>query len=385
MCTVDWKEYQDLFRFLEPNIWLNHAGVSPISLAVAEAMEEQIRDVLENGWAHGPQWHARLKEAKELASRLLDCDPGDLAATPNTTHGVNLVANGLRWNPGDEIVLCTKEYPANVYPWWAQQAKGARLVWVEPDHRGRFPAEAYAEKITKKTRVLAVSHVQFATGYRHDLQKLGELCRQSKAILFVDAIQSFSVFPIDLRGWGIDALTTGSHKWLLGPTGIALFYATPELRDNLDLTYVGADCMVDAEDYLDYRFELLPDGRRFENAMLNFPGVAGLRAALQVVDRFGRNRIEREIRKATDRLASKLQSLGFEICCSRDGEEWSGILIVDHPALPAQVVAQRLRDRNIATSIRDGRLRLSPHAYFTESAFERIESALDESFPKDGA
>ena len=372
-----WSEYQALFRSFKAGIWLNHAGVSPTSQPVAEAIEAHAREVMESGWMQGARFHANLRKAKTIAAKLLGCRAEDLSGTPNTTHGINLIANGLHWEPGDQVVLSTKEYPANVYPWWAQQSKGVSLQWVEPDREGRLPVEFYESKITEKTRVVTVSHVQFATGYRHDLKRLGDLCKAAGTLLFVDAIQSFSVFPIDIEGCGIDALTTGSHKWLLGPTGIALFYATPKLREELETTYVGADCMVDADNYLDYRFELLPDGRRFENAMLNFGGIAGLLAALEVVERFGRDRIEAEIRKSSDRMVELAKRLDFTVACSRAEEEWSGILTLTHPQVSPQDLAKRLSNRNISTSIRDGRLRVSPHAYFTDSMFAEIEEAFE--------
>jgi selenocysteine lyase/cysteine desulfurase len=379
MIPRNWDEYRDLFADRNDRIWLNHAGVSPISKPVAEAVAAHAQDVLENGAANVIDWYGQLKKIKRLASKLLNCDPKDLAVTPNTTHGINLVANGLRWEPGDQVILCTKEYPANVYPWWAQQAKGVELVWVEPDEEGRLPVELYEEKITDKTRILTVSHVQFASGYRHDLERLGKICKEAGILFFVDAIQSFSVFPIDIRGWNIDGLTTGSHKWLLGPTGIALFYTTPELRDRMETTYVGADAVVNALDYLDYRFELLADGRRFENAMLNFAGVAGLNAALWVVDSFGRDRIEEGVRQASDRMLDLLQKLGFQNHSSRAEGEWSGILSLSHPKTPPEKIAGALKKDKIITSIRDGRLRVSPHAYHTEEAWKKVEKGFSKA------
>ncbi|MCA9440321.1 MAG: aminotransferase class V-fold PLP-dependent enzyme, partial [Candidatus Omnitrophica bacterium] len=189
---------------------------------------------------------------------------------------------------------------------------------------------------------------------------------------FVDAIQSFSVFDIRVEEWGIDALTTGSHKWLLGPTGIALFYTTPELRDRLTTTFVGADSMVDSLDYLNYNFQLLPDARRFENAMLNFPGAAGLQSALEVVARFGRENIETKIKQNSDRIRSMLLDLGFEDHSVRGEEEWSGILTLIPPGGDPTGCYEALKRRDLYTSVRDGRLRVSPHAYHPEESFEKI-------------
>lgn len=376
MDKIDLTAYRELFPSTESLVWLSHAGVSPTSRPVAEAVEAHARDVLTHGAAHVADWVSHARALKPLAARLINCMPSDLSITPNTTHGINLIAHGLRWRPGDQVVLASQEYPANVYPWWAQQSRGVELVWVDPEADGRIPVSSYAAKITDRTRVVTVSHVQFASGYRNDLAGLGEICRQAGALLVVDAIQSFSVFPIDVDGWGIDALSTGSHKWLCGPTGVALFYANPRTRDALEPTWVGADAVVDASDYLDYRFELKPDGRRFENAMLNFGGIAGLHAALEVVEAFGREHIEAEIRGATDRLVAILNDLGFKLHGSRTEDEWSGIVSATHPEVDAELINERLKRRGIIATVRDGRLRLSPHAYHPPEHFDRIGEAM---------
>ncbi len=377
MKSLDLAAYRKLFPSADRFVWLSHAGISPISRPVAEAMDEHVHDVLDHAAAHIPRWTVRLKRLKELAAALINADPSDLAVTPNTTHGINLVAHGMRWKPGDQVILASKEYPANVYPWWAQQVHGVELVWVHPDADGRIPPESFEAKITDRTRILTVSHVQFSSGYRHDLARLGEICKQAGIVFLVDAIQSFSVFPIDVKGWGIDALSTGVHKWLCGPTGVALFFTTPELRERLEYTWVGADAVVDASNYLDYRFELLADARRFENAMLNFDGTAGVQAALEVVHAFGRERIEAEIQTATDRLIDVLTDLGFTINSPRADGEWSGIVSATHPEIAGDVLDRRLRDRRIVTTVRDGRLRLAPHAYHPETHFERVAEALN--------
>jgi len=376
MDRMDLSEYQALFSSVDSLIWLSHAGISPLPRPVADAVDAHARDVQHHAAAHVAAWGSNVKEVKRLASELINCSGKDLAITPNTTHGINLVAHGLPWQPGDQVILASKEYPANVYPWWAQQARGVELVWVPPDDDGRIPVESYAARITDRTRVLTVSHVQFASGYRHDLERLGELCRQAGIVFVVDAIQGFSVFDIDVDGWGIDALTAGVHKWLCGPTGTALFYTSPEMREKLEFTWVGADSVVDASDYLDYRFELIDDARRFENAMLNYGGLAGVRAALEIVHAFGRERIEAAIRAATGRIIDVLVGLGYAIHSSRAEGEWSGIVSASHKDVPAQTLNERLRQASIITTVRDGRLRLAPHAYHTEAQFERISEAL---------
>ncbi len=378
MEPLDLAGYQAEFAATGGLIWLAHSGVSPISRRAREAVDAFCRELETSAAAGVKQWGQTIEEVKRLTAELMHADPKDIAVTPNTTHGINLVAHGLDWRPGDQVVLATKEYPANVYPWWAQKDRGVELVWVEPDGMGRFPLEAYEAKLTDRTRVLAVSHVQFATGYRCDLAQLGTLCRERGIALVVDAIQSFSVFPVDVEAMKIDALTTGVHKWLCAPMSSGLFYTAPALRDRLRPTWVGANSVVNASDYLDYRFELLDNARRFENAMPNFPGIAGVRAALEIVHAFGRERIESRIREATDRILAMLEPLGFEVHSSRDEEEWSGILATTPPDKTPKEAMEALKGESIATTVRDNRLRLAPHAYHTEEQFERLGRALAE-------
>jgi selenocysteine lyase/cysteine desulfurase len=270
------------------------------------------------------------------------------------------------------------EYPANVYPWWAQEQKGVRLVFVPPGLDGRIPIESFINRMSSRTRLVAVSHVQFSSGYRQDLAKLGELCKSRNCLFFVDAIQSFSVFPIDVINWGIDALATGVHKWLLGPTGVGFFYCSPALREQLNPVWVGADSMVDGQDYLNYHFELLPDGRRFESATLNFSGIAGVRAALELVHQVGMDFIRQEIWNATGQLSELLCQRGFTIFSPRGEDEWSGILSVKHPTLSPDTLFSNFKRCGMITAVRDQRWRLSPHAYHHPTDFTRMGDCLDQ-------
>ncbi len=375
--SLDWNDYCREFESSAETVWLNHAGISRTSRPVALAMSEYAAEMGDTGALRIDERFQDAMAMKLLASRMLGCEGENLSITPGTAFGINMVAEGYPWQAGDEVVLCSVEYPANVYPWWAQKRKGVRLVWVDPDEDNRIPVERYAAAITPKTRVLAVSYVQFSSGYRHDLEALGRLCRERGCLLVVDAIQAFSIFPIEALKWGIDALSFGSHKWLQGPTGIGMFYCSPELRSRLQPVFPGASSVKDPFNFLDYHFDLLEDGRRFEGSMPNLAGCAGLHAALQLAAGFGRENLAAEIRRHSDELIAVFERHGFKNSSPRGEGEWSGILSFSHPIVSADAVFQGLKDSGVIALVRDGRLRVSPHAYHRPEELQRVALILE--------
>ncbi|MEN8213050.1 MAG: aminotransferase class V-fold PLP-dependent enzyme [Pseudomonadota bacterium] len=377
--SLDWDAYCREFDSSADTVWLNHAGISRTSRSVARAISDYATEMGDIGPARIEERFHNTMKVKSLASRLLGCDAENLAITPGTAFGINMVAQGYPWQAGDEVVLCSVEYPANVYPWWAQERHGVRLVWVDPDADNRIPVERYAEAITDKTRVVAVSYVQFSTGYRHDLEALGRLCREAGCQLVVDVIQAFPVFPLDIRKWGIDALAFGSHKWLQGPTGIGMFYCSPELRSRLQPAYVGGTSVKDGFNFLDYHLDLLDDGRRFEGSMMNLAGCAGLQAALEIATGFGQQNLAMKIRQHSDDLIDVFERQGFQNSSPRGEGEWSGILSFTHPEASAEAVFQGLHNEGVNTLVRDGRLRVSPHAYHRPEELEKVAPALEKS------
>ncbi|MEA3302674.1 MAG: aminotransferase class V-fold PLP-dependent enzyme [Pseudomonadota bacterium] len=377
--SMDWDSYCREFESTSETLWLNHAGISRTSRSVARAMTEYATEMGDVGAVRIDERFQRATDMKSLAARMLGCEGENLSITSGTAFGINMVAEGYPWEAGDEVVLCSVEYPANVYPWWAQKRKGVRLVWVDPDEDNRIPVERYAAAITEKTRVVAVSHVQFSSGYRHDLEALGRLCREAGCLLVVDAFQAFSIFPIEIHKWGIDALSFGSHKWLQGPTGIGMFYCSPGLRDRLRPLFPGASSVKDPFNFLDYHFDLLEDGRRFEGSMPNLAGCAGLHAALELAAGFGRENLAEKIRQYSDELIAIFERHGFQNHSPRGEGEWSGIVSLTHPDVAADAVFQGLKCESVNTLARDGRLRLSPHAYHRPEELQRVALALARS------
>lgn len=374
MSTVE--AYRQEFPILERCLFLNHAGVSPISVRVRQAMEAHLRDVCENGPLNHAVWERTAAEARERAARLIGADPARVALTRTTTEGLNLIACGFRFREGDNVVIPRVEYPANVYPWWNQERRGVAIRWVDEDGQGRVPTEAVIRRIDRRTRIVAVSFVEFASGYRADLEALGSACAERGVHLVVDAIQGLGVLPLDVERCRLSALTCGAHKWIQGPTGAAFFFCREDLMAEMDPVLVGADAVVDAADYLDYRFELLPDARRFEYAMRNHPGVAGLNAALSLLEDVGLEAITRRVKALTDFLVERLRETGCSVFSPRGGGEWSGIVSASVPGGDPARLRKQLAGKGVVVSERAGRLRVSPHYYNDESDLARFLDTL---------
>src|SRR5262245_30505137 len=207
--------------------FLDHAAVAPLSAPARDALLEWAGDVAGHGVVHEPRWLARIEEVRRQAARLLGADPFDVAFVKNTSEGVGLVAEGVPWRPGDNVVSAEDEYPANVYPWLNLARKGVELRRVK-SREGRISLDDLRAAIDARTRVVTLSWVEFATGFRNDLDAVGQLCREEGVLFFVDAIQGLGVLPLDVSRTPVDFLAADGHKWLLGPEGAGLFWARRE-------------------------------------------------------------------------------------------------------------------------------------------------------------
>ncbi len=365
------------FPILKRLAFFNHAGVAPISGPAAAALR-RYADQAEQQAYFRSGWYAQVKRVKEMSAGLIGARGGhEIAFVPNTSTGLNMVAGGLDWVEGDNVVITAVEYPANRYPWQNLRRRGVELIEVEPDSDGRIAAEDIADAVTNRTRVVAVSHVQYSSGYRMDLRPVSDMVHGAGGYLCVDAIQSAGALPVDVNELGIDFLAADGHKWLLGPEGCGIFYCREDLIEMLHPPVIGWMCMVDANDYGDYRFELETDGRRFEPGSYNIPGIAALGASIEMMIAIGIDDIWSQIEALTARLCDRLQRKGYAVFSPRGDEaERSGIISFSPPAgAPAlQQIVTDLENLNIVVVVREGRLRASPHFY---NRAEQIDALVD--------
>ena len=376
------KDYSDLFPILGEMVFFNHAGVAPISGPSAEAIRAYATQAESIAYVDAG-WYKRAIQVKRTAAELINAESHlEIAFTPNTSSGLSLVANGLDFEPGDNVVITDVEYPANRYPWENLKRLGVELIEVKQRPDGRIEIGDVCDAITNRTRIVSISHVQFASGHRIDLKPISEMVHMAGGYLCVDAIQSVGVLPVDVQAMGIDFLSADGHKWMLGPEGCGIFYCREELCRLVRPSVVGWMNMVDAQNYGDYNFEFQPDARRFEPGSWNIPGIHALGASLDMLMEVGIDNVWQRVDALTNRFCDGAQAKGYDIFTPRsDPDERSGIVIFNAPERLGgneshRKIVHELEQQKIIIALREGKLRISPHFYNTAEQIDQLIEAL---------
>ncbi|MBC8043769.1 MAG: aminotransferase class V-fold PLP-dependent enzyme [Rhizobacter sp.] len=356
-------------------LYLNHAAVSPLSARIVRGVEAFLKDRSEGDIEnYAAVLMPTLASARMLVSRFINCDEKNLAFVPNTSYGLNILAQGLRWKTGDRIILGDEEFPSNVYPFLNLRQHGVEIDFVRAED-GKILIEDIERLITPQTKLVSVSYVQFLSGYRTDLALLARLCKARGVLLATDAIQALGAMPIDCKAMGFDFLAAGCHKWAMSPMGNAVIYLTDDLLARLDTAYVGWLSVKDAWNMLDYNLELLDDAKRFELGTMNWIGLVGLNEAFKVFDELGSDVIAEKILCNTDYLSSQLEAAGFEPLLNCTRENRSGIVTIKNVEGPEAVV-QQLLEKKIKVATRCGMIRVSPHFYNSTAELDVFVSEL---------
>lgn len=369
------EELRREFPVTERWIYFNHASVAPVSNSVATAMAQLVEDVRDNGIVHVESWYGLYADARRSAAALIGARPQEIAFVKNTTDGILLVANGVDWSDGDNVVIAEGEFPANVYPWLNLRRRGVQVRWV-PLRQGRLMVDDFAAAIDARTRVLSVSSVEFHTGFRNDLASLGQLCREHNLLFVVDGIQSVGALVLDVDRLGVHCLAADGHKWMMGPEGCALFYCAAAALDRLQVAGLGWAGVAAAQDFLHIDASLQADARRFETGTQSTAGIAGLKAAIDLLLACGLAHIETRILELTQRLCEGLEQRRYRVLSSRIPGESSGIVTIDSPEHTSQALQGRLREAGVVATERGGCVRLSPHFYNTEPEIDAVLAAL---------
>jgi selenocysteine lyase/cysteine desulfurase len=288
---------------------------------------------------------------------------------------MSIVAQGFPWKEGDRVIGLEREYPANVYPWWNLEKKGVRHLRLNPAH-SRDTLAVLKDHINSTVRMVAVSAVDWCSGYVLDLSDLGAFCRQKGVTLVVDVAQALGVTPLNPEANGVAAMAGSGWKWLMGPIGVGVFYCHPSLMERLELVFVGTDTVVDAHNYLDYRFEPKPDASRFEFSTPNMNDWVYLLAALKLLHEVGLDNVRQRILSLNAYLRDGLRNKGFHVRGSAAEQEQSGILSFLREDLNAPEEARRLGAENIFVAARDGAIRVSPHIYNNEEDMDGLLNSL---------
>ena len=365
-----------LFPTTQTHAFLNHAAVAPFSKPVAEAMQRIIAGRLDPGAIGCAEEKDPTTYARQSIACLLGADEAEICLTRNTSHGLNIVAAGLPWRPGDNLVTAETEFPANVYPWKNLERKGVQVRFaVARDNR--ILVDDIAGLMDDRTRLVAISFVEFATGFRNDLAALAGVCHARGALLCVDGVQGVGGLPLDVRQVPLDFLAVSGHKWLMGPMGIGFLFIRRPHISRLDAAMAGWLGTTDTEEYFRYDLPWRDDARRFEEGSLNVIGAAGLAAAIELLLSAGIEPIEQRIMALTDRLIEGLRRRGYQVISPvAHPSERSGIVSFQHGQHDAAQLERCLTEARVVISRRSTFIRVSPHFYNNEDDIDRLLSAL---------
>lgn len=372
-----WEELRQQMPVANRWAYFDHAAVAPLSAPAVEAIRAWATDVSENGDANWGDWRKEVERVRKNAAEFLGANQDEVALGHNTTEGVNLVAEGFPWRAGDNVVTPTGEFPTNLYPWLNLADRDVETRQVPTDSE-RVNLDAIAAACDDRTKIIAVSWVGYATGWRNDLAALAELAHDRGAYLFVDAIQGLGVLPLDVRETKIDFLAADGHKWLLGPEGASVFYMR---RDHLDLLRplgLGWNSVKQAGNFSDPSLNLRETAARYEGGSYNYAGIMGFGASLKLLSGYGVEAVSQRLLEVTDRLCTALEGRGVRIVSSRNHEHWSGIIsFVSPDGIPPRKIQQICRAQGVILNCRGGFLRASPHVYTNDEDIERLLSALE--------
>lgn len=319
-------------------------------------------------------WRDDIESIRAQVATLVGSTAGNIAFTQNTSTGLSIAANGVDWRPGDNVVLAEREFPSNFYPWLNLEPRGVHLNRV-PAPDGHAPIEAFADAIDERTRVVAVSAVQFSNGHRYDLDALGELCQRHGALFVVDGTQSVGALTIDVSRSSIDVLAVSAHKWMLGPSGIGFVHVSDRALDQIRPDIVGW-LSVSEPFAFDYRLDLPRTADRYEPGTENVFGIIGLGAAVSLFLEHGTRQIEERVLATTDRLCTELERAGHEIASPRAHAERSGIVIFRAARTPPDELHARLTAAGVRCAPRGGGIRFSPHFYNDSNDIDTALAAL---------
>ncbi len=355
--------------------YFDHAAVAPLSQPAAEAMAQWLAQATEEGDTVWLDWAAQLTTCRKSAAELVGAEEKEIALLPNTTAGINLVAEGFPWQAGDNVVTLADEFPTNLYPWLnlAQRGVETRLV---PTNDGRITPEQIAAYCDDRTRVVSVSWVCYSNGCRRALKPIADVAHDCGALFLVDAIQGLGVFPIDVKADEIDVLAADGHKWLLGPEGAGVAYIHEGWLERLQPIGVGWNSVANAGNYDSIELKLKNSAARYEGGTYNIAGFIGLGASLKLLLSFGTRNIAAAILDFTDTACEQLIRIGAVIRSPREGENRSGIVSFELPGRDPQQVRKDCLAQGVALNCRAGRLRLSAHAYNNAADLERLLAVL---------
>jgi len=366
---------QHEFPVTRDKIFLGHAGVCPLPRCVSEAVSNYAREA-GTGDQENFVWPGVVEDGRKLGAQLLNCQPEEVAFVGPTSLALSLIASGLKFRKGDNILIYFDDYPSNVYPWMALAERGVEVRLMNTRGLGQVRAVDVMGQVDENTKLVALASCHFISGHRLDINAIGKYLRGRGILFCLDAIQTLGAIPTSVEY--VDMLAADAHKWLLGPCGAGLMYVRREVQAQLTPQIYGWH-NVRCPDYVaQEKITFRTDARKYEAGTHNLLGVVGLMAAMKMLLELGVDNIARELRRKRDQLVPALQAKGYSVLNAEATPESGGGItsfFSSEKDLPA--LHEKLSAANILTSLRADRkgqkyIRLSPHFYNTDAELQRV-------------
>jgi cysteine desulfurase / selenocysteine lyase len=363
------------FPVTEKLIFFDHARVAPLPQRVRKVVTEFVDDATLYGTVHYENWIDEIGRARKSFARLINARTDEVAFVKNTSEGLAIIANGLDWKSGDNLVIPDIEFPANVYPWWNLKRLGIETRMVR-SVEGRVLFDDLVRHVDKRTRLISISSVECNSGFRCDLNRIGAFCKDKGILFCVDAIQSLGVLPMDVKRDYIDFLSADGHKWMLSVEGLGGFYISKEVLEKVYPVTVGWGNMVNAADFMNYEFNFKPSAQRFEEGSLNTMSIHAFGAALDLLLETGIENVENRVMALGDSIIEQLNQRGLKVYSSTRPEERSGNIAFVMNQDVSQLYEWMLKNK-VKLTVRDGLVRVSPHFYNSEGEVSSFFDLLD--------
>ena len=362
---------------LHPELcYLNHAAVSPWPKRCEQAIQEFSRENVLWGATHYPKWMKVESTLRKQFQTLLNAPSGqDIALVKNTSEGLSMIAYGLEWKAGDTVIISDEEFPSNRIVWESLRNQGVKVKEITLS--GDDPEAAIIAACDSHTRLISLSSVQYASGFRLKLEVLGEHCREQGILFCVDAIQSLGAQNMDVEAIKADFVVADGHKWLLGPEGLGVFFSTAEARKQLSVNEYGWHMVEHVGDYDRKDWSIAQSARRFECGSPNMLATHALSASLSLLLEVGMKNIEKELEKNVDHLIRQLEAHPqVTIISAREKERRAGIVTFTHASLSSPELYHQLMEKQIICANRGGGVRFSPHFYTPTNIIDKAVAAI---------
>ncbi|MGH7885655.1 MAG: aminotransferase class V-fold PLP-dependent enzyme [Thermodesulfobacteriota bacterium] len=372
---MNFDSYRRLFPILDKYIYLDHSGIGPVSLRVRDAVSQFIESAAGEGGFTYKKWMEKVENSRKICADLIGAENDEVAFVKSTSHGISLVASGLKWKKGDNLLVYEKEFPSNIYPWLNLQKKGVEIKFIKDD-KGEINLSEIEKLADSNTRLLSISSVQYSNGFKADLEKIGEFCSSNNILFFVDAIQSLGVLPMDVKKFKIDFLSADGHKWMLSLEGTGIFYCSKYKAHLITPSLLGWKSIIDESNYGNINFVLKENALKFEEGSLNVIGIIAMGEAVALLSEIGIPNIQKKVQSLGNLTMELAGNRNYKIISPLDISKRGGIVSFSGD-FDKQKLRDKLEENNIMVNFRGGAIRVSPHFYNNKNDIENLFQKID--------